>query len=292
MALALLAATSCAPASLPPANEPLNDYADAESYLITARACFPSGLWIFPPRIEAPEVRQLLFGDGGDFHVVYFTVDSVRACVLEARGDCDAARRCIGVDALPASATAAECMATTAHCEGTTAVRCLEAASPVILRQDCDALGFTCLSGQCVVACTGAGSTCADDRTSVNCVGGAAVVRRCYAGEACVEGECAPTGAACADTSCADDTLVECQAGREGARWDCTSGGLACAADPMAGAACVPAAHECDSGPASCDGASLVSCGPDGRVHRYDCVAHGFVRCDVVGDAICVPSAP
>lgn len=313
--------TACAPAPVvvdPPVRAA--DLDEIEDYMISLWACYPSDWFYFPPEVSTEVVELVLFGRGPsvDFHLPYVARPDIRACVLGARGDCDAIMACLGVER-PARLTEEECYAMAPHCEGDVRVACIEGAAYYLFRQDRRAVGETCEQPP-PESCDWVGPRCLDASTSVRCDDGLrGPVETCRVGYACTtdgptegcdsrtrrcwSGVCLPAGPSCDRDHCDGDTLVFCDLvtpdgpSREATRYDCASGGMRCAENDLGGmiyAQCVGTLGECEPGPATCDGTTLTYCAPDGSVRRYDCVEHGFARCDGerVGSALCAPEVP
>jgi hypothetical protein len=136
----------------------------------------------------------------------------------------------------------------TTSCSGDTLQRCDD---NVLSTTDCNAVGASCVGGQCV----GRGDACDPQRTDGSCSGTQATV--------CVGGRLATQDCA-----------------RQPLRTQCLNG--QCNVPPMNG--------DCLIGNASCNGTSAVICAGSGGWQTIDCRVLGFQGCGVLagtGEVIC-----
>lgn len=235
-------------------------------------------------RIESLEdletACQMLFacnGTGfipmGDCAVAGRVLPEYMDCLARARGDCDAAAACFGT-------TAADPSDICDTCVGNTVISCFSYRA----RRECDARVSTCTMGTSSASCEW---TCEADF----CVGddlascSSHVVVRCPDGAPCTTGSdgarCSfPEPVSCSGSECDGDILRGCPAGLTEPPIDCRNWGGRCGYEGGS-ARCIGDGDPCDFGRtnAECDGETLVYCGQDERLHRYDCTGHGFLGC-------------
>ncbi len=256
----------------------------------------------------------------GDLQTQYFYFRTgVQAdCLANANCGCAAMDQCLGIAVdQPSSCTPG--------CTGDVFSYCGSDNSDLPAgyryRIDCGKVGLSCDSAnscvdEAVVACDGTQApTCTGDGAVEYCDG--EMIRHsapCASfGLVCQNGECVGTGAACTDTSFANDgeiifqgescsggTLVACVNGQQ-ANVDCATRGpgFTCqtAGDAFfcgLAAECVPADQGAGSptNPASCEGTVLTFCNA-GRLEHIDCTELGFSGCEIdhsVGHYGCIPA--
>jgi hypothetical protein len=171
---------------------------------------------------------------------------------------------------------AAGCVADVATaCDGTETATCtaqgevLFCGKGFMQKTPCQALGFSCVAGQC----QGEGAACtADSFTELE--------------------EVAPVG-----SGCTGDTLEACLGGHS-TTIDCTTQGPGFSCQARAGtffcglaAECLPAGNYSSPEAATCDGTTLSFCNA-GRLEHLDCTKLGFSGCDfdsALGHYGCTP---
>ncbi len=224
-------------------------------------------------------------------------------CMIEAagRGDCVAVRACAGLTTqLDASCTSSS--TSSSMCSGGNVVGCSPGDSstvPHLYQNTCSVLGASCLTSSTGRAGCYYG-TCAWD--GGRCTS-STHYQYCYDGVIDSDTECQP-GSTCRETSSGGFTSASCVGGDlctrstcEGNSYrycayvdetsrrldppvDCGALGAHCILDTD-GAHCEPDGIECDPSTFSdgCLGNALRYCGPDGRIHQYDCRARSFAGC-------------
>jgi hypothetical protein len=162
---------------------------------------------------------------------------------------CDPAANCVGEGAVA--------------CDGSEAPTCTAQGDALfcddgaLRKTPCQALGFSCVAGQCV----GAGAACSGHSDS-------------------------PELAAPVGTACSGDTLQACLNGHT-TSMDCTTQGPGFSCQSVDGsffcglsAECVPADTYLSAQPATCNGSVLSFCNA-GRLEHLDCTTLGFTGCEI-----------
>lgn len=221
---------------------------------------------------------------------------SALTCLQEAAGDCTAARACLGISLQ----TPGDFNHHAGSCEGTVSVRAARALSPVVsIRQDCAALGWTCVSdGRCRPADMVAGGACQgnrylDDGFVVSCKDSCAMAdgqSRCVASTPCT--------LAGFEASCDGQELGMCSLSGIPYTVDCAgespTGSASCDAP---GAGCqVSDAETCGSTDSGvCVGnvirrcASVLGASNPNVYDYFDCAAQGWQCEDSSLGARCIP---
>jgi hypothetical protein len=289
----LVTASSCGASEQAPLPEPR----ELAPVLTLAMArCLPSGVGgtSFTAQQVLQVEQELLLAGPGYPHGVAAPALSARQlrCIVDAGGDCDAVRACLGVTLEVVST----CASTASRCDGTTRVFCtapeISSEPPLVIREDCAAIGRMCaMDGDRAVCAT---ARCTSPDLTVRCDGdhlascsnGLERDSDCRAGTTCsaAAGGCVGAGETCTADVCEGSVFVPCDSSnhRTSTRIDCAAFGYHCMEFPsLSTAGCAPPdAGECHPESASCDGDVLRYCAADRTWHTFDCVAHGYAACD------------
>ncbi len=238
-------------------------------------ACFRTEL----RGVDVAAVREL---DHSRFAGQHAITRADLECLARAGTSCTAARGCIPVTVRETESCGSEYL----RCDGDGLVTCLAAVGggPFEYREQCAALGATCVHAvPDLPSCVG-GSYCHEETT--RCVDdqhyelsrcGEVLTFECPALTACNGGRC--RGGSCSPYPdlCDGDRAIACPpTGDEiASTFDCAAMEQHCVRGQ-----CAPDRSECAPDSAwTCEADSIVRCTPGGAVERADCRALGFLGC-------------
>ncbi len=220
---------------------------------------------------------------------------ALRACIVAARGSCDAIDACAGV-----TWETTPCSPRSTGCEGNVIWWCDERGERRASRA-CPA------DAECIESST---AFCHRRRCTQDVCSGDTIVRcdsgldpleypseiRCPEGTTCDEGapiRCVPDPplpSCVGETRCEDEVAVQCAGGLETSRTDCAATGLHCVLGAER-ARCLGPVTECEYADSRCEGDTLFYCGTDQAWHPFHCPTYGFLGCEerAYEYAACIP---